>query len=252
MHDLMENVIFLKRALRARLEDLQSSGMTFVPNPGIWKIGAVDMKVDEHPTSAKSETETLIDALLRSKGSSKEKLTALKNDILGDCRRCGLCNKISNLVFGVGSSSAKLVFVGEAPGAEEDARGEPFVGRSGKLLTKMIQAMGFERSEVYICNVVKCRPPENRDPEPGELLSCEPFLKAQLAIIQPKVIVALGRYACQCLLRTKKPMSQIRGEWSTYEGISLMPTFHPAYLLRSPGKKKEVWEDLQAVMKVLG
>jgi DNA polymerase len=142
--------------------------------------------------------------------------------------------------------------VGEAPGREEDLKAEPFVGRSGQLLTKMIEAMGLKREGVYICNVVKCRPPENRDPEPDEVAMCEPFLKTQLEILKPEVIVALGRHACQSLLGTVDPMSKFRGEWSKYEGIDLMPTYHPAYLLRNPPKKKEVWEDLQKVMKRLG
>lgn len=179
-------------------------------------------------------------------------LTILRDETIGDCHRCRLCEGRKQIVFGVGNPNADLVFVGEAPGAEEDLRGEPFVGRAGQLLTKMIEAMGLTREKVYICNVVKCRPPENRNPEADEVEACEPFLKAQLDAIKPKVIVALGRYACQSLLRSEVPMGQLRGNWSTYNDIRLMPTFHPAYLLRSPSKKKEVWEDLQQVMKVLG
>ncbi len=183
------------------------------------------------------------------KGKTPEqKLAYLRDEIVGNCQRCKLATGRTNLVFGAGNARAELVFVGEAPGAEEDKQGEPFVGRSGQLLTKMIEAMGYQRSDVYICNVVKSRPPDNRDPEPDEVAACEPFLKAQLSIIQPKVIVALGRYACQCLLRTTTPLSKIRGEWASYEGIALMPTFHPAYLLRNPPAKREVWEDLQKVM----
>lgn len=190
-------------------------------------------------------------ALLEGPGDVATKLSALKEKVIGDCKRCKLCGGRANIVFGAGSAKAKLVFVGEAPGAEEDRQAKPFVGRAGQLLTKMIEAMGFSRENVYICNVVKCRPPDNRDPEPDEVEACEPFLKAQLALIQPQVIVALGRYACQCLLRTSEPMGKIRGQWSRYEKIPLMPTFHPAYLLRSPSKKKEVWQDLQAVMEFL-
>ena len=145
-----------------------------------------------------------------------------------------------------------MVFVGEAPGADEDAQGLPFVGRAGKLLTKMIEAMKLSRDQVYICNVIKCRPPDNRNPEADEVASCEPFLKRQLSIIKPKVIVALGRYACQSLLKVDSSLSAYRGQWRRYEGIALMPTYHPAYLLRSPSKKKEAWEDLQKVMKKLG
>ena len=171
---------------------------------------------------------------------------------LGDCKRCKLCEGRSQIVFGVGSPRAELVFVGEGPGAEEDAQGVPFVGPAGQLLTKMIEAMGFRRDEVYICNVVKCRPPGNRNPEPEEIAACEPFLQAQLAAIQPKVIVALGKFAAQTLLRDPTPITRIRGQWRAYAGISLMPTFHPAYLLRQPGEKKLAWADLQQVMKKLG
>ena len=171
---------------------------------------------------------------------------------LGDCQRCKLCSTRKNIVFGSGNPRAELVFVGEGPGENEDLQGVPFVGAAGELLTKMIEAMGFRRDDVYICNVVKCRPPGNRNPEPDEIASCEPFLRAQLAAIQPKVVVALGKFAAQTLLRDATPITRMRGNWRTYEGIQLMPTFHPAYLLRSPAEKRKAWEDLQAVMKVLG
>ncbi len=144
------------------------------------------------------------------------------------------------------------MFVGEGPGADEDRQGEPFVGRAGQLLTKMIEAMGFRREEVYIANVVKCRPPENRDPEPDEIEACEPFLKAQIAAVRPRVIVALGRFAVQTLLRDTTPVSRLRGKWREYQGVKLMPTFHPAYLLRNPAEKRKAWEDLQRVMKEFG
>jgi uracil-DNA glycosylase family 4 len=175
----------------------------------------------------------------------------LVRDELGDCRRCKLSGGRQNIVFGVGNPNAHLVFVGEAPGADEDARGEPFVGKAGQLLTKMIEAMGYGREDVYICNVIKCRPPGNRNPEPDEVASCEPFLKAQLAALRPRMIVTLGKFAAQCLLRDDTPISRLRGNFRTYEGIQLMPTFHPAYLLRDPSKKKEAWGDLKAVNGVL-
>jgi DNA polymerase len=143
------------------------------------------------------------------------------------------------------------MFVGEGPGADEDRQGEPFVGRAGQLLTKMIEAMGHRREDVYIANVVKCRPPENRNPEPDEIGACEPFLKAQIAAVAPRVIVALGKIAAQTLLRDASPISRLRGRWAAYEGVRLMPTFHPAYLLRSPDEKRKAWEDLQLVMKEL-
>jgi len=171
---------------------------------------------------------------------------------LGDCKRCKLCNGRTQIVFGTGNPKAELVFVGEGPGADEDAQGVPFVGKAGQLLTKMIEAMGFKRDDVYICNVVKCRPPGNRNPEPDEIQACEPFLKSQLQAIRPKVIVALGKFAAQTLLRVDTPITRLRGQWREYEGIPLMPTFHPAYLLRSPEEKKYAWLDLQQVMKRFG
>ncbi len=171
---------------------------------------------------------------------------------LGECTRCKLCSGRTQIVFGVGNPRAELVFVGEGPGADEDAQGVPFVGKAGQLLTKMIEAMGFARDEVYICNVVKCRPPGNRNPEPDEIAACEPFLQAQLRAIGPKVIVGLGKFAVQTLLRDPSPISRIRGNWREYEGIKLMPTFHPAYLLRDPSQKKLAWADLQQVMSFFG
>jgi uracil-DNA glycosylase len=167
---------------------------------------------------------------------------------LGDCKRCKLCSGRKNLVFGVGNPKARLVFVGEGPGAEEDNQGIPFVGAAGQLLTKMIAAMGYSRDEVYICNVVKCRPPGNRNPEPDEIEACQPFLEAQLNAIRPSVIIGLGKFAAQTLLRTNTSITRLRGQWREYVGIPLMPTFHPAYLLRNPAEKKAAWTDLQAVM----
>jgi len=175
----------------------------------------------------------------------------LAREELGDCQRCKLAKGRTNLVFGVGNPEAHLVFVGEGPGADEDAQGEPFVGKAGQLLNKMIEAMGYRREDVYICNVVKCRPPGNRNPEPDEIEACEPFLKKQLAALRPRVIVTLGKFAAQCLLRDETPISRLRGNFRTYEGVQLMPTFHPAYLLRDPSKKKETWEDLKTVMAAL-
>jgi uracil-DNA glycosylase family 4 len=175
----------------------------------------------------------------------------LAREELGDCQRCKLARGRTNIVFGVGNPEAHLVFVGEGPGADEDAQGEPFVGKAGQLLNKMIEAMGYRRQDVYICNVVKCRPPGNRNPEPDEIEACEPFLKKQLAALRPRVIVTLGKFAAQCLLRDDTPISRLRGKFRSYQGIQLMPTFHPAYLLRDPSKKKETWEDLKTVMAAL-
>ena len=185
---------------------------------------------------------------LDEKGCGTPELRSVRGD-LGECSRCKLAGGRTTLVFGVGNPRAELMFVGEGPGAEEDARGEPFVGKAGQLLTRMIEAMGFQRADVYIANVVKCRPPGNRDPEPDEITACEPFLKAQIAAVRPRVLVALGRFAVQTLLRDPTPISRQRGRWREYEGVRLMPTFHPAYLLRSPAEKKKAWGDLQLVMR---
>ncbi|MBN2515319.1 MAG: uracil-DNA glycosylase [Deltaproteobacteria bacterium] len=170
---------------------------------------------------------------------------------LGDCRRCGLYQGRKNIVFGEGNHTAELVFVGEAPGQQEDIQGNPFVGRAGQLLTRIIEAMGLARKDVYICNILKCRPPGNRNPKPDEISVCEPFLIKQLEIIQPKVICALGTFAARTLLKTDVPISLLRGKFHLYQGIKLMPTYHPAYLLRNPGAKKQVWEDVQMIMKEL-
>ncbi len=170
---------------------------------------------------------------------------------LRDCQRCPLCRGRSNIVFGAGNPNARLVFVGEAPGREEDAQGVPFVGEAGRLLDRILFAMGLERSEVYICNVEKCRPPDNRDPRPEEIAACEPFLKRQLAAIRPEVIVALGKFASQTLLAEQAPISRLRGHWKEYQGIPLLPTYHPAFLLRNSACKRDVWEDMKQVLKRL-
>jgi DNA polymerase len=167
-------------------------------------------------------------------GSAATRLAQIR-EVLGDCQRCKLAGKRTNIVYGVGNPDAPLVFVGTA----------------GQLLTKMIEAMGFARDDVYICNILKCRPPGNRNPEPDEIAECEPFLKKQLAAIRPRMIVALGKFAAQCLLRSDAPISKLRGAWKQYEGIPLMPTYHPAFLLRTPSAKREVWADLQEVMREL-
>jgi uracil-DNA glycosylase family 4 len=177
-------------------------------------------------------------------------LEALRASLV-NCQRCPLSAQRSSVVFGQGSACARLMFVGEAPGRDEDLQGQPFVGESGRLLTKMIAAMGLQRSEVYIANIVKCRPPRNRDPEPLEVATCQPFLRQQIALIAPQVLVGLGRYAVQTLLETSARIGTLRGTWQTYAGIDLMPTFHPAYLLRNPADKKLVWSDLQQVMRKL-
>ncbi|MCL4845222.1 MAG: uracil-DNA glycosylase [Acidobacteria bacterium] len=171
---------------------------------------------------------------------------------IGDCTRCklhGLGRR--QVVFGVGNPRARLMFVGEGPGYDEDVQGIPFVGRAGQLLTKIIEAMNLTRDQVYIANVVKCRPPGNRNPEPDEVATCEPFLFRQIDVIRPAVIVALGTYAAQVLLRTREPISRLRGQVFEYRGARLVPTFHPAFLLRSPERKRETWEDMKKVMVLL-
>ena len=178
-------------------------------------------------------------------------LEAIRED-LGDCRRCKLCSTRRNIVFGVGSAAAELMFVGEGPGADEDQQGIPFVGRAGQLLTKIIETMfHVGRDQVYIANIVKCRPPGNRDPEPDEVEACRQFLFGQIEAVQPKVIVALGKYAAQTLLQSTTPISRLRGRFFEYRGRWLLPTFHPSYLLRSPARKRDVWKDMIAVRERL-
>ncbi len=176
-----------------------------------------------------------------------ESLEELEARLRG-CQLCRLCEKRQNLVFGIGNPQADLVLVGEAPGREEDEKGFPFVGEAGRLLDRILFAMHLSRQDVYICNVIKCRPPSNRDPQPEEIAACEQFLQLQLAAIKPRLIVALGRFATQTLLKSKQPIGRLRGHWHQYQDIPLMPTFHPAYLLRNPAGKREVWEDMKQVM----
>jgi uracil-DNA glycosylase len=195
----------------------------------------------------------------RTKITEKKKLKSviknIENSLEGvrqevtSCQLCALSGTRKNVVFGDGNPHAKIVFVGEAPGADEDEQGLPFVGRAGQLLTNIITAMGLERSDVYICNILKCRPPGNRNPLPEEIRLCEPFLKKQLQLISPQIICALGSFAAKTLLKTETPITALRGRFHAYEGIQLMPTYHPAYLLRNPPAKKFVWEDVQMIMK---
>jgi DNA polymerase len=171
---------------------------------------------------------------------------------IGDCRRCKLSGGRKNIVFGQGNPDADLMFVGEAPGGDEDEQGLAFVGKAGQLLTRIIEAIGLTRDDVFIANVLKCRPPGNRNPEPDEIVQCQPFLERQIELIRPKVLVGLGKFAGQWLLKTAEPISRIRGRLGDYHGIHVMPTFHPAYLLRTPSAKKEVWEDMKVVRGLLG
>lgn len=180
-----------------------------------------------------------------------ETLEAVRID-LGDCRRCRLSDRRKNIVFGSGNPHARLVFVGEGPGYEEDQRGEPFVGAAGQLLTKIIEAINYSRQQVYICNIIKCRPPENRNPMPDEINACFPFLGRQITAIKPDFICALGTFAAQTILETNEPISKLRGCFHDYMGIKVLPTYHPAYLLRNPDKKRDVWEDMKKLIKELG
>jgi DNA polymerase len=219
--------------LKVYLEELQDSG------------------VDALPFAATACSSLAAETGMTATTGGWESLEEIRAE-LGECDRCHLYRTRTNLVFGIGDPHARLIFVGEAPGRDEDVQGEPFVGEAGKLLTRIIQAMGFERSEVYICNVLKCRPPGNRDPLPMEVEACSAFMLRQIKAINPEVVVALGKFASQTLLQTKEIISKLRGKFHDYHGIPLMPTFHPSALLRDPSKKREVWEDMQQVMKLLG
>ena len=232
--------------LEAHLKWRLDSGLTRVPAPA--PVEAAPAAAEAPAAAAEAPAAAGSGPHGWAQGVGSEALMAVRTD-LGDCVRCKLAHGRTNLVFGVGNPDADLVFVGEGPGAEEDRQGEPFVGRAGELLTKMIQAMGRARGDVYICNVVKCRPPGNRDPEPDEVAACEPFLKRQLAAIRPRAIVGLGKFAVQALMGDPGArITRVRGTWFTYEGVPVMPTFHPAYLLRNPAAKRDAWNDLQAVM----
>ena len=230
-------------SLRRHLQRQQRMGVRFVARPEVATMTPTTMESKEPAPDKVERVSTHSD---RGEVSSLEEL----RDDIGDCRRCKLHLGRTHVVFGIGNPNAKLMFVGEGPGRDEDLQGEPFVGRAGQLLTDIItKGMGLTREDVYIANVVKCRPPENRNPEPDEVASCEPFLKKQIELIRPKIIVALGKFAVQALLQSKVPITRLRGNWHTYMGIKLMPTFHPAYLLRNPADKKLVWEDIKKVMK---
>ena len=209
----------------------------------------------EEPTNARTNQPTSQrppEPVLSVFRSPDEALAAVKDDIGADCCRCKLAGLgRTQIVFGVGNPRADLMFVGEAPGADEDIQGEPFVGRAGQLLTKIIEAIGMRREDVFIANVLKCRPPGNRNPEPDEVEQCEPFLHRQIDIVKPKVIVALGKFAAQCLLKTNDPITRLRGKEFKYRDAILMPTYHPAYLLRTPSAKRQVWEDMKRVKSIL-
>ncbi len=200
------------------------------------------------PQLRRADPDENVDPEVAASGDLSALVTAL-----GDCRRCKLAGGRTHIVFGVGNENADLMFVGEGPGRDEDLKGEPFVGRAGHLLTEIItKGMKVAREDVYIANVIKCRPPQNRNPEPDEIDSCIPFLQRQIDLVQPRVIVALGKFAAQTLLSSKTPITRMRGEWHSYRGVKVMPTLHPAYLLRNPADKRLVWADIKQVMAELG
>jgi uracil-DNA glycosylase len=259
-----DEIADLARALQGVIDHAAAHGLQHLPRPSFAAAPAapaVSAPAAPAPTPTPIPTPTptpiaddvavALRALIADPRPAADRLKILEAEIVGDCRRCKLHRGRTKLVFGSGSATARVAFVGEGPGADEDRQGQPFVGRAGQLLTKMIEAMGLARDDVYICNVVKCRPPNNRDPEPDEVEACERFLRAQLAIVKPTVVVALGRYAAQTLLKTQRPITRLRGTWQTYEGVAVMPTYHPSYLLREPDKKREAWSDLQLVMAKL-
>ena len=221
----------------------------------VWRSRA-DLKVgttvpgDEHGRAGPADEHGRA-GLQASAPDAASELLAIRDDI-GDCTRCKLCRLgRKQIVFGIGNPNADLMFVGEAPGRDEDIQGIPFVGRAGQKLTQIIEAIGLRRDEVYIANVIKCRPPENRNPEPDEVEACEQFLFRQVDVIKPKVIVALGTFAARSLLKTDAPISRLRGRVYDYRGAKLIPTFHPAYLLRNPSCRREVWEDMKNVRSLL-
>jgi DNA polymerase len=229
--------------LEAHLEYFGELGVTGVRLEPVWHARAGGPPSPTPPPLEPSSSDDLRPRILP--------LVEIREE-LGDCMRCKLHTLgRRQIVFGVGHANADLMFVGEAPGGDEDIQGEPFVGRAGQLLTKIIEAMGMKREEVYIANVIKCRPPGNRNPEPDEVEQCEPFLFRQIDSIKPKVIVALGKFAAQSLLRTSDPITRLRGREFKYRDAILMPTYHPAYLLRTPSAKREVWEDMKRVKALL-
>lgn len=224
-----EEVLHILKSLRSHLIRQQKEGVRVVPQS----------------VSAPKKLNTV-----KKRSDSPVNIQEVRRKAL-QCMQCSLHKTRKRVVFGAGNLKAELMFVGEAPGYDEDVQGLPFVGRAGSLLTKIIEAMGYKREEVYIANILKCRPPDNRPPRPDEIEQCEPYLLAQIGAIQPKVIVALGNFAAQTLLKTDRKVSGMRGIFHEYQGVRLMPTYHPAYLLRNPNDKKLVWDDMKQVMAFL-
>jgi DNA polymerase len=228
------------------LEEMKRAGITHV------EISRATLEALGQPVVGRVPSRGETETPARGSGRATTELAAVETR----AKACTKCSELARcrhgVVFGVGNPRADLMFVGEAPGRDEDLQGEPFVGRAGELLTKIIQAMGLKREEVYITNVIKCRPPENRTPLPDEVQNCLPYLLSQIELIQPKIIVALGSTALRALLDVQLGITKMRGHWYTFRDIPIMPTFHPAYLLRNPAAKKEVWQDMQAVLEKMG
>jgi len=214
------------------------------------KPAAVARNRSSHAVAGSGPSPMAVRSMFDALPEESQPLDLIRSD-LGDCQRCKLSKGRTNIVFGSGNSNARLMFVGEAPGADEDAQGLPFVGRAGQLLTRIIEAIDMRREDVYICNILKCRPPENRNPAPDEIAACQPFLHRQIASVRPEVICALGTFGAQTLLQTREPISRLRGRFIDYRGAKLMATFHPAYLLRNPNEKRKVWEDVQKIRDYL-
>ncbi len=243
MDEMQREFLEIVEQVRAHLEYRRALGMSFVEMPlrGVPRSTA--------PVAAQVDPVKTASALVERPFASGAAGLAAVREELGDCIRCKLHKGRKNIVFGEGNPNAALVFVGEGPGQEEDLQGRPFVGAAGQLLTDIIvKGMQLKREDVYICNIVKCRPPGNRNPEPDEVGACEPFLIKQLRAINPQIIIGLGNVAVKTLLKTKEGITSLRGNWKTYQGIPLMPTFHPAYLLRTPSDKKLVWDDIKKVI----
>ena len=243
-----EDVKELLEDIKAHLDHQKAIGNDYLP------VGEHENGQGQNPKTQNPTPKIVTDKGTKTTSSlNQEADLELLRDELGDCTRCKLHSSgRTQIVFGVGNPNADLMFVGEGPGRDEDIQGIPFVGRAGKLLTKIIEAMGLKRDDVYIANVVKCRPPENRNPETDEIETCQPFLFKQIEIIKPKVIVCLGTFSAQLLLNTEEKISKLRGQLHDFRGTKLLPTYHPAFLLRSPSMKRPVWEDMLKVIEILG
>jgi len=255
----MQNKSEIIKELTKAMEFYQELGFTYLPvrieqknvSSKAGKRGSAEVQKSAEARKRESEDRSVMTSELTDSPTSALKESALKalREEIGDCQRCKLCKNRKNIVFGEGSAEAKIMFIGEGPGRDEDIQARPFVGEAGKLLTSLIIKLGHRRDEMYIANIVKCRPPNNREPEEDEILTCRPFVEKQIEIVQPRVIVSLGKVATHALLKIKTPISRVRGNFFEYHGIPLMPTFHPAYLLRNRKDKWLTWDDMKKVME---